>query len=227
MTTPRFALRAVAVLAGAAIAVVLGLTLAGGSHAHSAAKQAVALTESSGSGTMTMISVRNGTTLNASSTQWHGTGVAMTGGTALGSLKEIRLVGGGVYVQQANGAWLHYANASTVPAILAGAAQLARRNVTGTVDQIVALAGGVKGATQPDTSIVYTGTIRNKPAVLAGLIPGNNNDVQLQMTVGSDGTVQEVDLTNGTGTLRVTYSGLGSTPAVTAPARSTDVASPA
>jgi hypothetical protein len=40
---------------------------------------------------------------------------------------------------------------------------------------------------------------------------------------GSDRTVQEVDLTGG-GTLKLTYSDLGSTPPITAPANATEMA---
>jgi hypothetical protein len=47
--------------------------------------------------------------------------------------------------------------------------------------------------------------------------------MRLRMVAGSDGTVQEVDLTRD-GTLKFTYSGLGSTPPITAPANATEMA---
>jgi hypothetical protein len=68
-----------------------------------------------------------------------------------------------------------------------------------------------------------------------GDVPGTSvqNDLQLRMTVGADGLVNQVSVTfqQGTGstaaddtyTWSVTYSRLGSTPPITAPANSTDV----
>jgi len=64
--------------------------------------------------------------------------------------------------------------------------------------------------------------------------PGEHeNDLQLQMTVGADGLVRQVNVTFQQGdtsppavantyTWSVTYSQLGSTPPITAPASSTD-----
>jgi hypothetical protein len=63
---------------------------------------------------------------------------------------------------------------------------------------------------------------------------GQLNDLQLQMSVGADGLVSQVSVTfqqqgtssppaDGTYTWSVTYSQLGSTPPITAPASSTDV----
>ena len=61
-----------------------------------------------------------------------------------------------------------------------------------------------------------------------GNAPGSSvqNDLQLEMSVGGDGLVRQVSVTfqqNGTYTWSVTYSQLGSTPPITAPASSTDV----
>ena len=68
-----------------------------------------------------------------------------------------------------------------------------------------------------------------------GDVPGDHqNDLQLQMSVGGDGLVKQVSVTfqqegtgsaalDGTYTWSVTYSQLGSTPPITAPASSTDV----
>jgi hypothetical protein len=69
-----------------------------------------------------------------------------------------------------------------------------------------------------------------------GDIPGDHqSDLQLQMNVGGDGLVQQVSVTfqqqdtsgspaaDGTYTWSVSYSQLGSTPPITAPASSTDV----
>jgi hypothetical protein len=61
-----------------------------------------------------------------------------------------------------------------------------------------------------------------------GDTPGSSvlNDLQFEMSVGADGLVNEVSVTfqqNGTYTWTVTYTELGSTPPITAPASSTDV----
>jgi hypothetical protein len=62
----------------------------------------------------------------------------------------------------------------------------------------------------------------------AGNAPGSSvqNDLQFEMSVGGDGLVRQVSVTfqqNGSYTWSVTYSQLGSTPPITAPASSTDV----
>ena len=61
-----------------------------------------------------------------------------------------------------------------------------------------------------------------------GNAPGSSvqNDLQFEMSVRGDGLVRQVSVTfqqNGTYTWSVTYSQLGSTPPITAPASSTDV----
>jgi hypothetical protein len=61
-----------------------------------------------------------------------------------------------------------------------------------------------------------------------GDTPGSSlqNDLQFEMSLGGDGLVRQVSVTfqqNGTYTWTVTYSQLGSTPPITAPATSTDV----
>jgi hypothetical protein len=61
-----------------------------------------------------------------------------------------------------------------------------------------------------------------------GDAPGSSvqSDLQFEMSVGADGLVDQVSVTfqqNGTYTWTVTYSQLGSTPPITAPAGSTDV----
>jgi hypothetical protein len=61
-----------------------------------------------------------------------------------------------------------------------------------------------------------------------GNTPGSSiqNDLRFEMSVGGDGLVRQVSVTfqqNGTYTWSVTYSQLGSTPPITAPASSTDV----
>ena len=133
-----------------------------------------------------------------------------------------------------------------------------------TPQQILALAAGVQQTAQPDGTTVYTGTIPNssldpasvpgndaitnmilgaqkRTAMMFGGAPnqgdtpgGQQNDLQLHMSVGADGLVRQVSVTfqqegtgsaavDGTYTWSVTYSQLGSTPPITAPASSTDV----
>jgi hypothetical protein len=144
-------------------------------------------------------------------------------------------------VQQSDGTWLHYSDASNVPDVLAGRVRLARNNVAGnTADQVLALATGIEQTAQPDGTTVYTGTIPDS-AVDPDTISTQSDDVlmmmilshrlgdpgdpgmQLQMVAGRGGTVQEVDLTRGA-ILKFTYSDLGSTPPITAPANATDMA---
>jgi hypothetical protein len=233
----RFAVRTVATLAAATAAVLLGLTLTSAStpSAYAAAKKALARAEAASSGTMTFTDGATGVT-----TRWNGGNIAMTGGKVLGPLRQFLIVGGGVYVQQWDGTWLHYADASNVPAVLAGRVRLARNNVAGdSADRILALATGIRQTTQPDGTTVYTGTIPDSAVDPDTLITssddflmamilahrlGNPGDpgMQLRMIAGRDGTVEEVDLTRD-GTLRFTYSELGSTPPITAPANATDV----
>lgn len=134
-----------------------------------------------------------------------------------------------------------------------------------TPQQILGLATGVQKAPQTDGTTVYTGTIPNSsldPATLTGndaitsmilsaqkrtygmFGAGRNqgdhrgdhqSDLQLRMSVGSDGLVEQVSVSfqrqdtgsssvDGTYTWSVAYSQLGSTPPITAPPSSTDVA---
>jgi hypothetical protein len=234
---PRVAIPTLGVLAAATAAVVLGLTLtASPPSAYAAAKKALAATEAASSGTMTL-----GGGFGEITTEWNDGNIALTGGKVLSPLQQFLIVDGGVYVQQSDGSWLHYADADNVPAVLATRVRMARNNVAGnTADQVLALATGIEQTTQPDGTTVYTGTIPNssvdpdtllKPsddllmwAIISHRLGGPGDPtMQLRMVAGSDGTVQEVDLTRGD-TLKFTYSDLGSTPPITAPANATDMA---
>ena len=133
-----------------------------------------------------------------------------------------------------------------------------------TPQQILALATQVQKTVQTDGTTVYAGTIPSSitdagvpPSVdqdpilsmifatfkISGGLgnkgnttPGSqpNLDLQLQMSVGSDGLVKQVSLTlqqtdasssaaDGTYTWGISYSQLGSTPPITTPANSTDL----
>lgn len=89
-----------------------------------------------------------------------------------------------MYVQTSDGTWLHYANASDVPPKpVGGLAQFARDDIAATTpQQILALATGVQKTTQPDGSMVYTGTIPASsldPALITG------NDAIANMILGA------------------------------------------
>jgi hypothetical protein len=221
-----------------ALAVVLALTLtASAPNAAAAAKKALTRTEASSSGTMTL-----GGGFGEITTEWNDGNIALTGGKVLGPLNQFLIVDGGLYVQQDDGAWLHYADASNVPDELAARVQLARDNVAGnSPDQILALATEISQTTQPDGSTVYTGTIPSSNVdpdslitpsddVLIAMIlshrlgdPGDQ-PMQLRMVAGTDGTVQEVDLTRTGDSIKFAYSDLGTTSPITAPANATEMA---
>jgi hypothetical protein len=228
-----------AVLTAAAVAAVLGLTLTAAStpSAYAAAKQALARAGAASSGTMTL-----GGGFGEITTEWNDGNIALTGGKVLGPLQGLRIVDGGVYVQESDGTWLHYADADNVPRVVAVKVRMARNDVAGnSAEQVLSLATGIEQTAQPDGSTVYTGTI---PAITVDpdtlLTPfddllmwailshrlGDPGDpaMQLRMVAGSDGTVQEVDLARGGDNLKLTYGDLGSTPPIAAPASSTDIA---
>jgi len=228
-----------AVLAAAAVAVVLGLTLTAAStpSAYAAARSALARTEAASSGTMTL-----GGGFGQITTSWNDGNIAMAGGKVLGPLQQFLIVDGGVYVQESDGTWLHYADADNVPAVLAARVRTARNIVAGnTADQVLALATGISQTPQPNGTTVYTGTIPNsavdpdtllKPsddllvwAILSHRLGGQSDpSMQLRMVARSDGAVQEVDLARGGDTLKFAYTDLGSTPPITAPGNATEMA---
>jgi len=260
----RLAIPTLAVLAGATAAIVLGLMVAASpSSASAAARRAIAATAAAPSGTITTTMLHAGVTQTIDATRWHGSDIAFSPG--LGSIQQVWLIGGAMYVQTSDGTWLHYADASNVgPKPLGGLAQLAQDNIAGTTpQQILTLATHVEKTAQPDGTTVYTGTIpdssldpgiltgndaitnmilgaQKRTAMMSGAVPSDGGtpgahfgDLQLQMSIGGDGLVKQVSVTfqQGTGssavddsyTWSVTYSQLGSTPPITAPAGSTDV----
>jgi hypothetical protein len=241
----------------AAVGVVVGLALTAASPpgADAAARRALAATAAAPSGTMTTTVLHAGVTQTVDAARWNGSDIAFSPGD--GPIPQLLLIGGGMYVQTSDGAWLHYANASDVePKPLGGLEQLAQDNIASTTpQQILALATGVQQTAQPDGTTVYTGTIPSS-SLDPALVPGNDaitsmilgaqkrtdmmfggaggnapgssvqNDLQFEMSVGGDGLVKQVSVTfqqDGTYTWSVTYSQLGSTPPITAPASSTDV----
>jgi hypothetical protein len=266
MRRPRAARRRVIGLSAAAAAVSLAAAAAGllfsaaaPQSAYAAARKAVAATAAVGSGTMTMTVVHNGTTDTLDTTQWNGGDISMSAGPRhlLGPYRQFVLIGGGAYVQRANGTWLRYPSVSDIGPKLGPEVQLAEDNVTGSAArQILALATGLRQAKQPDGTTLYTGTIpdatadrRVNPAddaILrmiislrsgngAGAPGGSHADLELRLTAGTDGRVQQVSLTfqqedsgspagDGAYTWGVTYSQLGSTPTIAVPDTSTPAA---
>jgi hypothetical protein len=248
----RVAIPTLAAVAVATVAIVLGLTVsaASPSSASAAALRALAATAAAPSGTMTTTMLHGGVTKTMEAASWNGNDLAYTPGD-VGPISQILLIGAGMYVQESDGTWLHYADASNVgPKPLGGLAQFARDDIESTTpQQILGLATDVQKAVQPDGSTLYTGTIPSgklDPATLTGndavtnmilgaqkrtgAITGTGEaagDLQLQMSVGGDGLVKQVSVTfqqDGTYTWSVAYTGLGSTPPIAAPASSTDVA---
>jgi hypothetical protein len=221
----RIAIPTLAVLLVATAAIVLGLTISAASRssASAAAKRALVATAAAPSGTMTTTVLHAGATQTVDAARWNGSDIAFSPGP--GSIPQILLIGGGLYVQTSDGTWLHYANASNVdPKPLGGLEQLAQDNIAGTTpQQILALATHVQKTVQPDGSTVYTGTIPNSsldPATVSGndaitnmilgaqkrtdmmigagkgdVTGGQQTDLQLQMSVGGDGLVKQVSVT--------------------------------
>lgn len=221
----RLAVPTLAVLAAATAAIVLGFTLsaASPSSASAAAARALAATAAAPSGTMTTTVLHRGVSRTIDATRWNGHDIAFSPGFDL--IRQLLLIGGGMYVETSDGTWLHYANASNVgPKPLGGLMQLAQDNIAGTTaQQVLALATHVQKTAQSDGTTVYTGTIPSS-SINAGNDPGNNaiismilgaqkrtdmmfgagkgdapggqlNDLQLQMSVGGDGLVKQVSVT--------------------------------
>jgi hypothetical protein len=220
---------AAAVLA-AAVAAAVGMTLTASAPpaAYAAAKKALTATAAAASGTMTGSVSQDGSSYTLDTTQWNGNAIEMTRGdrSQLGPFQALMLSGGGAYVEQADGTWLHYARTSGVGPKLGPMVELAQNNVAGnTASQILSLATGLTQTTQPDGTTLYTGTIPNSNAdsgtnpnddailrIITNLsngpdntpdAPGGyHNGLRLRMTVGTDGFVQQVSLTyqqQGTG----------------------------
>ena len=215
----RLGIPTLAAVAAATLAVVLGLTLsaAAPSSADAAARKALALTAAAGSGTITGAVSHDGSSYTLDTTQWNGSSIAVTAGdrSELGPNQAIELVDGAAYVEQPDGAWLHYASESGVGPKVGPQFELAHDNVAGTTaDQILSLATGLAQTSQPDGTTLYTGTIPNLDTdpgnsptddtilrIIGDLRTGGNapagfhDGLQLQMTAGPDGFVRQIVLT--------------------------------
>jgi hypothetical protein len=246
------------------VVVGLTLTAASPPSADAAARRALAATAAAPSGTMTTIVLHAGVTHTIDAARWNGSDIAFSPGVGpipqlllIGGGMYVQ-TSDGTWLHYAKasdvgpkplGGLVQLAHDN-----IAGTSP----------QQILALATHVQKATQSDRTTVYTGTIPNSsldPGLVPGNdaitsmilgaqkrtdmifgVGGNGgdapggyqNDLQLQMSVGSDGLVKEVSVTfqrqgtgspavDGTYRWSVTYSQLGSTPPITAPASSTDV----
>jgi hypothetical protein len=236
---------AAAALSLAGLLVALTLSGAAPASAYASAKKAVAATSAGAldSGTMTLSSggpdsTRDGSTSMVTTVRWNGDDLAIaSGGEAhvLPGFVQLLLVGGGVYLQRADGSWLHYASeADLEPPLYAGVVQAARGLAAGSrAAQIIASAYGLQKTVQPDGSTVYGGTIppTNPTEVSPSdgpkkfMLPSFGPGGAFQLVVGSDGFVTQMSETASpplVASWSVEYSQLGTTPPITPPATYTE-----
>ena len=229
-------------LAGVIIGLTLSTTLPPSAYAD--AEKALAATAGAASGTMIMTVGQGSTALRLNITRWNGNRIAISSVQhLLGPNRQLLLIGSGAYLQLASGAWRHYAKASTLGQ-LENVVELARHNVTGsTAEQILGLATGLHKYVQPDGTTLYTGTIPTTNAYPAyppedeimrmittlrspqepGAARRHPRHLQFKMLVRPDGLVTRVSLTlhehdTSPTTMSITYSRLGRTAPITAPA---------
>jgi hypothetical protein len=249
--------------ATAAVVLGLTLGAAPPSSASAAAKSALAATAAAPSGTMTTTVLHGGVTHTVDAASWNGSDIAFSTGfdqfpelLLIGAGMYVQ-TSDGTWLHYANAADAGPKPLGGLEQLardnIAGT----------TAQQILALATGVQQTAQPDGTTVYTGTIPNSSinaandpgnnAIISmilgaqkrtdmmfgaqpdqgGAPSGQQNDLQLQMSVGGDGLVTQVKVTfqqgtasaaaDDTYTWSVTYSQLGSTPPIAAPPTSTDV----
>lgn len=238
-----------AAAAAVAAGVVVGLlvTTASPPTAYAAAKKAIAATAAAPSGTM---AVSSGTFSGADSmppvatVRWSGKDLAIasgTGGNVLPGFDQLLLVGGAVYLQRADGSWLHYASEADLAPLLDRGTVLAAYGlaVASRAAQIIASAYGLQTTEQPDGSTVYSGTVPPETAAKAAsgkgggaimgvarmMLPSFGSGGALKLIVGSDGLVKQMSETAApplTGAWRIDYTRLGGTPPITTPGTYTE-----
>jgi hypothetical protein len=201
---------------------MIGLTASATSppSAFAAARRALAATAAAVSGTMTMTATGSGGIVwTIETTRWNGNDIAISSGPRhlLGLNRQLLLIGGGAYLQKADGTWLRYAREPDVGPKLGPAAQLARDNVTGTTAQrILKLASNLHKIVEPDGITDYTGTIPNsngypvndptddaimrmisnlRSGTPPGASDGDHGGLQLRMVAGGDGMVRRITIT--------------------------------
>jgi hypothetical protein len=250
--------------ATAAIVLGLTLSAASPSSASAAAQRALAATAAAPSGTMTTTVLHAGVTQTIDAARWNGSDIAFSPGLGpipqlllIGGGMYVQ-TSDGTWLHYANASDVGPKPLGGMEQLAQD------NIAATTPQQILALATGVQQTARPDGTTLYTGTIPNSsldPATLPGndaitsmilgaqkrtdmmfgvgpnqsdAPGGQQNDLQLKMSVGADGLVSQVSVTfqqQGTSspaedsayTWSVTYSQLGSTPPITAPASSTDV----
>jgi hypothetical protein len=255
-------LAAVAAATGA-IVLALIVSAASPSAASAAARRALAATAAAPSGTLTTTVLHAGDTRTVESARWNGNDIAFSPEDGpipqlllIGGGVYVQTSDGSWWH------YAKASDVGPKPlGGLAQLAQETIAGTT--PQQILALATGVQKTEQPGGSTVYTGTIPASslnPATVTGndaitsMIlgaqkrtdimsgAGSNqggppgagpSDLQLQMSVGADGLVKQVNVTfqqpgasspaDGTYTWSVTYSQLGNTPQIAPPANSTDL----
>jgi hypothetical protein len=254
-------LAAVAAATGA-IVLALIVSAASPSAASAAARRALAATAAAPSGTLTTTVLHAGDTRTVESASWNGNDIAFSPEDGpipqlllIGGGMYVQ-TSDGAWWHYANAA-----DVGPKPiGGLAQLAQETIAGTT--PQQILALATGVQKTEQPDGTTVYTGTIpssslnpatvtgndaittmilgaQKRTDIMSGAGPNQGNapgdqgsDLQLRMSVGADGLVNQVSVTfqqpgssdaDGAYTWSVTYSQLGNTPPITQPTNSTDL----
>jgi hypothetical protein len=240
---------AAAAVVATGIVVGLLVTAASPPSAYAAAKKAMAATAAVPSGTMTLSTGTSSSIADGMSTvatvRWNGKDLAIAAGTegnVLPGFDQLLLVGGGVFLQRADGSWLHYASEADLESSLYRGTVLAAYGlaVGSRAAQIIASAYGLQKTEQPDRSTVYSGTIPPNtranvaPSKETGriimdtaqmLLPSFGSGGAFQLVVGSDGLVRQMSETAApplTGAWRIEYSRLGDTPPITPPATYTE-----
>jgi hypothetical protein len=237
---------AAAGLSLAGVLVALTLSAAAPASAYAAAKKAIAASSAGAvdSGTLTLTSTgpysggpwRGASVVTA--VRWNGDDLAITSGDAadvVPGFVQLLEVGGGVYLQRADGSWLHYASDADIGRpFYAGAVQVARGLAAGSrAAQIIASTYGLQKTVEPDGSTVFSGTIPpSNPA--EGVSTDDTTQIMLpsfgpggafQLVVGNDGLVRQMSETASpplTGAWSIGYSQLGSTPPISPPSAYTE-----
>ena len=249
-----------AVAAAVALAAVLIGVLATASppNAYAAAREAVVATSAGAlrSGTMTLVVTHGSSRWTLYTVRWNGQDIAMSNGQGhpIGSNRQLRVAGGSVYLQEADGRWVRYTANSAIHAKFGSAVRLAQADASGgTATAILALTTHLHKTVWPDGSTLYTGTILPDQGDSA-IAPTDDTimrvitrlrsvgrDSRLQLVVGRDGLVRRMSETfqnkgtqlnepgkqpvgAGSWTWSISYSQLASTSPISAPTGSSPAA---
>jgi hypothetical protein len=234
---------AAATLSVAGVLVAVVVSGAAPESAYAAARKAVAATSADAveSGTLTLTSTGPGQdgTSTVSTVRWNGKdfAIAAEGGAQVvpGFVQLLMFGKEALYLQRADGSWLHYANVLDLRSVLdAGGVQAAHELAVGSeAVQLIASSYGLQRAAQPDGSTVYSGTIPpSTPAEGSPgdgpkkfILPGFDSGGVFRLVVGKDGLVDQMSETASpplTGAWSVVYSQIGSTRPIAPPATYTE-----